>query len=499
MLWLCIELPALRLEAVARGSADPAHPLVLVEQNRVAYGNAAATERGVATGSSLATAASLCPGLRHFARQTALEQARLRFLAGTLYRFSDRVSLHEAAAGERAAALLLEVSGSLKLFGGLYALKRQVLAAVAELGHLAQPGIGHTALAALALARAGQPLDLPPVPAPDAVRAACTKALRRVRLIHTELDATLVERLGDMGIRTLGELQRLPTTSLGRRFGTAILDYLGRLSGRQADPRIQFVPAPHFDATLPLLDSISDKQVLLFPMQRLLKDLEHWLVGRQLGVVRLRWSFTTVQRERATLDVELSEPAQRCDGLLDLSRLKLEAARLPAEILSIELRARELVAWTSETRGAHASLFATRGGRETTSPASLVDRFRARLGHDVCHGLALHDDVRPEHAWKASVPMLQATAAAPRLQAKRRSAVPLRPLWLLAEPLPVGARELTLLHGPERIDSGWWERDDDRGDGVHRRDYYVAHHASDATCWVFRDHEGRWYVHGRFA
>jgi protein ImuB len=505
MLWLCLELPALRLEAVVRAVADAAQPLALVDRNRIEYCNAAAAECGVAVGSSLATAASLCRGLRHFGRNTALEQARLKFLAATLYRFSDRVSLHEPAGNRRPAALLLEVSGSLKLFGGLYALKRQAAAAVAELGHRVSPGIGHTPLAALALARAGQPLDLPPSPAPQAVQSACTRALRSLRLAHTEIDEALVERLGDMGIDTLGQLLRLPTTSLGRRFGTAILDYLGRLSGRQADPRLQFVPSPHFDVTLPLLEGISNKQVLLFPMQRLLKDLEHWLVSRQLGVVRLRWSFTTVQRQCTTLDVELSEPTQRQDALLDISRLKLDASTMPAEVLSIALRARELSAWSTTVRAAHGSLFA-RPGREAATPQSLVDRFRARLGRDVCHGIAVHDDVRPEHAWKPTPPALKASpdaGAAVRTRtdahARRGASAVQRPLWLLAAPMPVAARQLTLLHGPERIECGWWEDEDGRGAPRRRRDYYVARHASDTTCWVFRDGEGRWYVHGCFA
>jgi protein ImuB len=518
VLWLCIELPALQLETVARGVADSRAALVMVEGNRVVYRNAIAAECGITAGSTLATATSLCPGLRFFARNPALEQARLRLLATAAYRFSDRVSLHESA--HRPAALLLEASGSLRLFGGLYALKRQVTAAVTELGHTLTLGVGHTPLAALALARAGVPLDLPASPAAETIRATCTKILRGIQLAHTELDADLVRRLEDMGIRRLGQLLRLPTTSLGRRFGTTLLDYLGRLSGQQPDPRLTFVPPPGFDVTLPLTDSISNREVLLFPMQRLLKDLEHWLVGRQLGVVRLRWSFATVQRDTLAFEVELSESAQRHDALLAISRLKLEAGAVPAEIVAISLTACVLSAWSSEQRAAHSSLFVgtERPGRKASSPLALVDRFRARLGHDVCHGIAVADDVRPERAWKATPPALAASPEHPAHRSTRRSvsrsvsrsaspsvarpgnrtATAARPLWLLTVPLPVTARQLTLLHGPERIDSGWWDAGETRS-GVVCRDYYVARHTNGTTCWVFKESGDRWYVHGCFA
>ena len=511
MLWLCVELPALRLEVCTRGSRDPDAPAVLVESNRIRYANAAAARHGILLGSSYATAASLCHRLRHFARDPALERERLTFLAGALYRFSACVSLHDCAGSDRAPALLLEISGSLRLFGGLYALKRQLCAELAELGHLVELGIGHTPLAALALARAKVGVELPHWPQHEQARAVCTKALRRLPIAHTELDADLIERLDDMGITALGSLLELPARALGRRFGKRLLDYLGRLSGELPDPRLQFVPAPEFETTLHLLDSISDKQVLLFPMQRLLHDLEHWLIARQLGVSALCWTFVSVGRVPVALTIEVSEPHQRQDALSAFSRLKLDATELPDEIVTIGLCATRLSGWTSAHATAHVSLFA-RPGRGAETPSTLLDRFRARLGAEVCHGIAEHDDLRPEHAWKPIEPALDAlerrqataskTATAPKttIAAKngassRRSAA--RPLWLLAEPVRIEARQWTLLHGPERIDRAWWDADTPL-DAIGHRDYYVARRADGTTYWIYREAE-HWYAHGCFA
>jgi len=53
---------------------------------------------------------------------------------------------------------------------------------------------------------------------------------------------------------------------------------------------------------------------------------------------------------------------------------------------------------------------------------------------------------------------------------------------------------LTLLAGPERIESGWWDEDD------IARDYFVARTSTDSLIWIYRERAGGgWYLHGLFA
>ncbi|MFZ9967554.1 MAG: DNA polymerase Y family protein, partial [Steroidobacteraceae bacterium] len=69
-----------------------------------------------------------------------------------------------------------------------------------------------------------------------------------------------------------------------------------------------------------------------------------------------------------------------------------------------------------------------------------------------------------------------------------------RPLWLFEPPRQIEARQLTLLRGPERIESGWWDGHD------VRRDYYLARASSGARLWVYRcpGDDGGWWLHGVF-
>lgn len=81
-----------------------------------------------------------------------------------------------------------------------------------------------------------------------------------------------------------------------------------------------------------------------------------------------------------------------------------------------------------------------------------------------------------------------------------------RPLWLLQTPVALDERNsqpwwrgpLSLLAGPERIESGWWDG------GLVQRDYFVAEDADHVLYWIFRERPSAacsrqgWYLQGRF-
>ena len=154
-------------------------------------------------------------------------------------------------------------------------------------------------------------------------------------------------------------------------------------------------------------------------------------------------------------------------------------------------------------------------GKDSEAGTQLIERLRARLGENAVQALALHADHRPERA-QASAPSRQARAqtqtSARTTQASTQGSLavtsatdarsslrasPVRPLWLFAEPRPLGAEpvstELKLLSGPERIEAGWW---DDQEIG---RDYFVGRDAKGAGVWLYRDRGGQWFVQGVFA
>jgi protein ImuB len=60
---------------------------------------------------------------------------------------------------------------------------------------------------------------------------------------------------------------------------------------------------------------------------------------------------------------------------------------------------------------------------------------------------------------------------------------------------PFWESPLSLVAGPERIESGWWD------ERLVLRDYFIAEDTSHRLLWVYRERlqaSGAWYLHGRF-
>ena len=105
-------------------------------------------------------------------------------------------------------------------------------------------------------------------------------------------------------------------------------------------------------------------------------------------------------------------------------------------------------------------------------------------------------DHRPQFAWCAR--SLFAAKVADVLSVVRRGLR--RPLWMLPEPAllpvkqgyPLHQGRLTLIEGPERLETGWWDEH-----GI-ARDYYTAVNPRGMRLWIFRNRKATWYLHGIF-
>ena len=496
-MWFGVRFPALGIEVFERCQpAKPATPTVLLEDGQVLMMNAAAHSAGVMPGSSLATALGVVGHLKHFERDAEAERMRLRQLAEAAYRHTPCVSLSEPD------SLVLDIGASLKLFGGVAALANALDALFARLRHVSRIAFATTPAAALALAHADETFDLANIPNDEqgiarAIRGS-REALRRTPLRCAALEAQDIESLADMGIFNIGQLLDLPRDELGARFGPALQGQLARLIGAAPDPRPFITPRERFASAIHLVESISNKAALRFPMRRLAVELEAWLQARQLGALRLTWRFEPLhpcEGQAVAVEARFAMARDDAKGLMEVSWLKLENAALPDAVMSIALSAAAVAPLTASNDGLLASVAAT----APDAPLKLVDTLAARLGEGALQGLAAVDDHRPEFAWAPRPP-------GSAWQAREKDAAPSaprRPLWLLDAPRPVDGAGFKLLSGPECIEAGWW------GSPV-ARDYYVAAAANGAQCWVFREHAPAgaaaehdaaqgWFLHGYFA
>ncbi len=381
------------------------------------------------------------PGL-----QTGLEP-----LAAWACQFTPRVAL------EPPDALVAEVEGSLRYFGGRGALLAALQAGVAELGLQAGFATAPTARAALWRARGGGlPLEELPIGVLGADEAFCAS----------------------IGIATLGELLRLPRDGLAQRCGQPLIDELDRALGKLPEPRAFFVPPAQFKAQLELPAEVTHAEGLLFAARRLLAQLEGLLTARHAGVRGFTLGLAHHDGASSVVQVQLASPARDAERLSQLLREKLSALELAQPVEAITLEAGDFTLLSGRSRG----LFGD-SAAQAEDWAQLLERLQARLGRDAVHGITAYPDHRPEYAWRRVEPgewdPHEFVQPGPR------------PAWLLDKVRAVEEAELTLIAGPERIACGWWDGDDTR------RDYFVAE-LGRALAWVYRE-EGQWYLHGFFA
>jgi protein ImuB len=293
-----------------------------------------------------------------------------------------------------------------------------------------------------------------------------------------------------MGLRRLSDLRHLPRSGLARRFGTALLADLDRARGDAPDPREPIVCPPVFEQRIELFTRADTAQQMMAGAQVLIARLIAWSGVRQARVsgftLRMHHEAHRSRDAHASeIHIGLAAPSADAAHLAALLTERLERTPLAGPALELSLRCDELVHMPAP----NGELFLTRSA-EREGLTRLIERLQARLGAEGVQRLALHADHRPERA----AAWLQALAASPANAASRAleqspECAPVRPLWLLREPLPLPERgsrpwldgtPLHLLAGPERIESGWWDGD------LAARDYFIARARDGALVWVYR-------------
>jgi protein ImuB len=509
MLWLALCLPALPLQLAERGLGETL-PLAIIEgppqRPVIAFCNLKATAAGILPGQKLAAAQALAHDLIGLERNLERERLALQELACWGYQFSAQVV---PFGGETASGLLLETGASCRLFDGHHALDRRIAAELRQLGYSAAFGYAPTPRAArwIGLARLHGRQEQRDAFEP----ATLENVLASLPIACLEWDAGTVATLQALGLGRLGDLLRLPRTAFARRFGPERLDDLDRALGRSPDPQPPFAPPERFEAALELPADLTETAQLLRPAQRLLRSLEGFLRGRGAGATDLLFHVhhsprRAVPAPPTPIRLQLAAPERASDRFGELLVERLARVQLPQPGIALALAVERLLPFVAHS----ASLLPP---APDAAPASLApdwirlaETLHARLGSERVFQLLALSDHRPEYAYRhAAVAIdgdeIAARATPPGLPARR-------PLLLLTAPRPLESDreapryrgDLTLLAGPERIESGWWELGNARRRSVHR-DYFVARNPDGQTLWIYRELAAprAWYLHGFFA
>ncbi len=458
-------------------------PAVILDHDQVRACSPAAARAGVQVGMRSGGVNTLCPHASIAQHDSHADARAVSEIALALLQYTPEVALADDD------TLLLDVSASLSLFGGIRPLFRKVQATLEALAFTSCISMAPTATGAWLLAtcqssRKRRILRL----------SMLTRQLDRLPCAALPAARPYLDWLKGIGGSTLGSLRALPRAGLQRRTHKSILQALDAAYGQAPELLEWIVPPPEFAGRIELMERLEYAEAVLFVARRLIEQLCGWLTAHRRAVTRVA---LTLEHERGRharppteLELALGAPTWEPDHLLRLLKERLHNLELAAPIIAVALHAVDTETMTSAPK----DLFPEPGG-SPSDRERVLELLVARLGREnVLHPSPVAD-YRPEVAncWG---PIDKKPAAIPCLQGAER------PFWLLATPIPLALKNhrpfygspLRIVRGPERIEDGWWN-------GLAVRDYFVAQAEDGTRYWLYQErgsHSG-WFLHGLFA
>ena len=399
-------------------------------------------------------------------------------------------------------ALVLEVGRSLRYFGSLTRIRACIesgITAKLACSNFFQ-AVAPSASASLLLARTGHDIA---IGKPEDLRS----RLGGIPTSALAIDRRIQKKLVRCGLFYLRDIWRLPLAELRIRFGRNLGDYIEQCLGLRPEIRTPWQAKSSYHDRYDADHGLRSVQQILYACELLLNRLEAFLKKNHLCtdqlVFHMDYAASSAPHHHEEIMVNIRKADREAQLFLLLLETQLSGMNFPGEIYAITLRVR------------HFTDFRPAGGfqdKKRTQPeehrSQLLDQLAAKLGSDAVQRFFLQQDYCPEFSTHMLPYLTPLTEDKTDAWHSAISATQ-NPCWLLKPPRPIVIRHqqlyylspLTLLRGPRRIETRWWE---DKG---IRRDYYVAANAQGNLLWIYQDLAGQteteqghtnWYLHGFF-
>ncbi|AWB33208.1 hypothetical protein DBV39_05210 [Orrella marina] len=316
-----------------------------------------------------------------------------------------------------------------------------------------------------------------------------------------------------IGCTSIGALRRLPRAQLQARTEVGVLAALDQVDALAVWPYRSCEMPEHFVVRRSLDEPVQHAGLLQVRLHPLLQQMCQWLQQHHWAAsvweVRLFHAGRRKRQPPSRLRLAMAEPGWHFEHLAYLLDVRLQAWQLPAPVTDLMV-----LSHTVEPRQLHnPSLFADDLTRQQDLRRTL-DTLRTRLGDDAIRIVAPRPDYRPERAnhWcradtTARISRSDMDSVSSDVSGRAPATVVSEhhsPSWLLHAPQALSIRDdrpwrnggpLQLLYGPYRVETGWWDHQ------PVQRDYFVACDPQARHYWIYRERtrEGLlWYLHGLF-
>lgn len=536
--FLVLSLPYWATDYLKRRDPSLTPPLALYEKIRGGLRLSAIDQtglkQGLRLGQSLADARAMLP------RLTVLEYEPEKLSAA----FADFADWHSNASplvgvltdNAPFGDLVLDITGVAHLFGGEMPMLKTLVLRLRALGYAVNGAIAPTIGAAWAASHfapnrviEAQGLDL------------CLDALPVAAL---RLDETQLALLGQMGLKTLGEMRLRPRKPLLARFGASLVLRLDQAYGHIEERMKPRLPVGEHAVERKFAEPISLLEDVLLTTGDLARKLAQHLETQNLGAQAFHLFLYRVDHKVMTLSLNAARLTRDPRHIASMFRQRAE--RLREEnydpgfgIDMIRLAASSIDRLDATQLGA----FSTETGADALD--ELTDRLASRLGAISVLKTQLIQSHVPERAARLAPVLSRAPAPideGPELERPLRL-LPMPELVAINAEVPDGLPasmiwrrqpyRLVKAAGPERLSAEWWRRrerlklvpdrkPEEKGEEdklkpppyqpdlplfdpiTGMRDYYVVEDRDGHRFWVFRlglyggPVHPSWYLHGFF-
>ena len=411
-------------------------------------------------------------------------------LAKTISRFSSTVTIDSAT-------IIFEIKSSLRYFGGIRKIIVEIDISVKEklklliLKNTFYYGISPTINCSSIIAKSKKNLFIDK-------ESKIKSILGNILIENLNLDGWQKKIFLSMGVKKIKDIWRLPISGLKKRVGNEIILQLNKAIGLEPELIKRYSLPEHFTSSYNLSYPIIDENKALLILEKLLNKLCVFLQKRNLCTSRFLVTLKNEKSKDIRLYIKLRQPSCSKNHFMVLIKAHLENKKILSPITEISLNAKSFQQKNNASDFMLPSNFNSANQKAPVDKLNLfIETLTARIGEKFLKKPRYIDHHCPEYS------ALEGKTDEPPIKKAPKILQNLRPIWLFSEPKKLNRynhqlyhnQKISLISGPERIESSWWEQNE------NQRDYYIAEEGCGVRLWVFQDRTkpGEWFVHGIFS
>lgn len=417
--------------------------------------------------------------------------------------------------GRQYTGISIDITGTERLHGGEAAIAHKILTFLAARNISARLSIAPTLGAAWALARYSPSRCTIIKDSPTLKNIVADLPLTGLRI-----SADIEIRLKELGVDTIGKLLKLPSKTLGARFGLHLLRRLHQLLGVIEEPFIALTPSKppaltrEFEVPLQRHEALQYTVIGLF--DKLLLALSLHGVRARNFVIQIEGLNSSRETSCITREISLNTVTNHLSQLRSIIIPIIERLRFAEGVTKVTVEASQIEPVRAEQEN---FIEGSVNKRRVEAATELLNSLSARLGAEQLCQAEFHQSYLPERSFsfrpipRNYIKLVTNRSIHPPTQAAEGTSnlrLPDRPPYLLIRPEPASAlallpdkppvrltwrdeeHEIITGIGPERIMPEWW-----KGEGDSERDYFKLQSKDGIWLWVFRHQtELSWWVHG---